>query len=100
MIRAQTSSGLAPLTVPVVAMAPGLTKGFISLPRSFSTATMELNTWPVASTPTASSTVCSPDCWNTSAMVNTLEIDWIENSGWMSPAVESLPRGVTTATPK
>ncbi len=100
MIFDQISSALAPWTLPVVAMAPGLTKGFSSLPRYCSTATIELNTWPVASTPTLSSTACSPDCWSTSARVNTLEIDWIEKVGSMSPAVESLPPGVARAMPK
>ena len=35
----------------VVVMAPGFTIAFISLPLYCSTATMELNAWPVASTP-------------------------------------------------
>jgi hypothetical protein len=72
-----------------------LTSGFISLPRYCSTATIELNTWPVASTPTLSSISCSPDSWNTRAMVKTLEIDWIEKVGSMSPAVDgsALRRG-------
>ncbi len=83
----QTSSASAPLTMPVVAIAPALTSGFISWPLYCSMAVMELKTWPVASTPMLSSTSSSPDSWNTSAMVKTFEIDWIENSGSISPAV-------------
>jgi hypothetical protein len=61
---------------------------------------MELNTWPVASTPTEFSTRASPDSWNTRAMVKTFEIDWIEKVGVMSPAVDRAPCGVARAMPK
>ncbi len=59
-MRAHFSSAVLPSTRLVVAMAPGFTKGFISFPRICSMATMELNTWPVASTPILSSTACGP----------------------------------------
>ena len=88
MILSQIAcSAVAPFTMLVVAMAPGFTKGFISWPLSCSTATIELNTWPVASTPTPSSIALSPLSCITSARVKTLEIDWIEKSWSTSPIV-------------
>ena len=66
--------------MPVVAIAPGFTSGFIWWPLYCSMATIELKTWPVASTPTPSRIACSPESSITRAMVKTLEIDWIENS--------------------
>ena len=93
------SASVAPLTMPVVAIAPGFTNAFIWWPLYCSTATIELNTWPVASTPTVSTMTCSPDSCITRAIVNTFEIDWIENSESESPAVCTLPSGVTTAMP-
>ena len=87
MILAHTASAFAPFTMLVMAIAPGFTNAFISCPLSFSTATIELNTWPVASTPTPSSTTFSPDSCMTAAMVKTFEIDWIEKSCSTSPAV-------------
>ena len=87
MIFAQTASAFAPFTMLVIAIAPGFTKAFISWPLYFSTATIELKTWPVASTPTLSSTTFSPDSCITLAMVKTFEIDWIEKSWSTSPVV-------------
>ena len=77
----------------VAEIAPGLTSGFISgapLPttvRTPSTAMIELKRAPVASTPIRFSTDSSPCSWITCAMVNTLEIDWIETWVFTSPAV-------------
>ena len=68
-------------------MAPGLTMAFISEPRYCSTALIELNTWPVASTPMLSRIASGPCSSITLAMVKTLEIDWIETSEVTSPAV-------------
>ena len=87
----QTSSRLAPLTMLVVAMAPGLTSGFISGPPSDfwanSIATIELKRMPVASTPIVFSIASGPCSSMTLAIVKTLEIDWIETSDLTSPAV-------------
>ena len=89
----------------VVEMAPGLTSGFISgapVPttvRTASTAIIELNRAPVASTPIVFSIASGPCSWMTWAMVNTFEIDWIDTSVLTSPAVYTLPSGVTTAIP-
>ncbi len=52
-----------------------------------STAMIELKRAPVASTPMRFSTESSPCSWITCAMVNTFEIDWIDTSVLMSPAV-------------
>ena len=68
-------------------MAPALTIAFISAPLCCSTATIELNAWPVASTPMLSRIASGPIASTTWAMVKTLEIDWIETSEVMSPAV-------------
>ena len=89
-MRFHTSSREAPLTMLVAAIAPGLTRGFISgPPRSSdcSMATIELKTRPVASTPMLFSIASGPCSSNTLAIVKTLEIDWIETSDLMSPAV-------------
>ena len=84
----------------VAVIAPGLTMAFISAPLYCSTATIELNTWPVASTPMLSRIASGPDSCMTRAMVKTLEIDWIETSDVMSPTVYTLPSTVTSAMPK
>ena len=87
----QTSSRLAPFTMLVAVIAPGLTSGLISGPPSAfcanSTATMELKRMPVASTPICFSIASAPDSSMTFAIVKTLEIDWIETSDLTSPAV-------------
>ena len=80
-------SAFAPFTMLTVAMAPGMTKGFISFPLCCSMATIELKTWPVASTPILSRTAGAPDSCMTLARVKTFEIDWMETSDLMSPAV-------------
>jgi hypothetical protein len=82
----QISSALPPLTMLVAVIAPGLTIAFISEPLSCSTATIELKTCPVASTPCSWDRI-GPCSSMTLAMVKTLEIDWIETSDLMSPAV-------------
>ena len=93
MIFFHTSSALAPLTMLVAEMAPGLTSGFISgapLPttvRTPSTAMIELKRAPVASTPMRLAIASSPCSWMTWAIVKTFEIDWIDTSVLMSPAV-------------
>ena len=57
MIFFQTASEFAPVTMLVAEIAPGFTRGFISgapvpaTTRTASTATIELNRAPVASTP-------------------------------------------------
>ncbi len=79
----QISSRVAPLTMLVAVMAPGLTIGFISAPLYCSTATIELKTWPVASTPMLLARASTPDSSITSAIVNTFEIDWIDTSDLM-----------------
>ena len=71
----------------VAVMAPGLTIAFISAPLYCSTATIELNTWPVASTPMLLAIASTPDSSMTSAIVKTFEIDWIDTSDLMSPIV-------------
>ena len=77
----------------VAEIAPGLTSGFISgapVPTTVftaSTAMIELNRAPVASTPIRFSIASSPCSWMTCAIVKTLEIDWIETSVFTSPAV-------------
>ena len=75
----------------VVVIAPGLTSGFISGPPSafcaISTAMIELKRMPVASTPMRFSIASGPCSWITCAIVKTLEIDWIDTSVVMSPAV-------------
>ena len=93
MIFFHTSSAVAPLTMLVAEMAPGLTSGFISgapVPTTVltaSTAMIELKRAPVASTPIRFSIESSPCSWMTCAIVKTLEIDWIETSVLTSPAV-------------
>ena len=93
MIFAHTASLLVPVTMLVVEMAPGLTSGFISgapVPDTVltaSTAMIELNRAPVASTPTRFATESTPCSWMTCAIVKTLEIDWIDTSVVTSPAV-------------
>jgi hypothetical protein len=105
MIFFQTSSAVFPRTMPVAEMAPGLTSGFISgapVPttvRTPSTAMIELNRAPVASTPIVLEIASRPCSWTTWAMVKTLEIDWIDTSVLMLPAVWTLPSAVTTAMP-
>ena len=77
----------------VAEIAPGLTSGFISgapVPttvRTPSTAMIELNRAPVASTPIRFATESSPCSWITCAIVKTFEIDWIDTSVLTSPAV-------------
>ena len=83
----------------VAVIAPGLTIAFISAPLYCSTATIELNTWPVASTPMLSAIAWVPDSSITLAIVNTLEIDWIDTSEATSPVVKILPSTVTSAIP-
>ena len=105
MIFFQTSSAVAPLTMLVDEMAPGLTSGFISgapAPMTVftaSTAMIELKRAPVASTPMRFSTDSRPCSWMTCIIVNTFEIDWIDTSVFTSPAVYTLPSAVTTAMP-
>ena len=84
----QISSRVAPFTMLVAVIAPGLTMAFISGALGHcSMAMMELKTWPVASTPMLFGIESTPDSSITSAIVKTLEIDWIETSVLMSPAV-------------
>ena len=93
MIFCHTASEVAPVTMLVAEIAPGFTSGFISgapVPTTVltpSTAMIELNRAPVASTPIRFSTDCGPCSWMTCAIVKTLEIDWIETSVFTSPAV-------------
>ena len=81
MIFFQTASELAPVTMLVAEIAPGLTSGFISgapVPATIftpSTAMIELNRAPVASTPIRFSIESRPCSWMTCAIVKTLEID-------------------------
>ncbi|MBP1654729.1 MAG: hypothetical protein H6Q28_1285 [Bacteroidetes bacterium] len=83
----------------VVVMAPAFTSGFISAPLYCSTATIELNTCPVASTPMPFTTASAPDSCITCASVNTFEIDWIETSDFRSPSAYTVPSTVTSAIP-
>ena len=75
----------------VAVIAPGLTSGFISGPPSafwaISIATIELKRMPVASTPIVLRDRVGALSSMTFAIVKTLEIDWIETSDLMSPAV-------------
>ena len=77
----------------VAEIAPGLTSGFISgapVPTTLRTPSMamiELKRAPVASTPMRFATESRPCSWMTCAIVKTLEIDWIDTSVLMSPAV-------------
>ena len=73
--------------MPVAVMAPGFTMAFISEPLFCSTASIELNTWPVASTPMLFAIASGPCSSMTLAIVKTLEIDWIETSEATSPLV-------------
>ena len=92
MILFHTASALPPDTMLVAEIAPGLTSGFISgepLPTTVltaSTAMIELNRAPVASTPIRFSMASSPCSWITCAIVKTFEIDWIDTSVVTSPA--------------
>ncbi len=92
MIFAHTASAVAPVTMLVAEIAPGFTSGFISgapAPLTVftaSTAIIELNRAPVASTPIRFSTDSSPCSWMTCAIVKTFEMDWIETSVFTSPA--------------
>ena len=86
-------------------MAPGFTSAFISgapvpvMLRTPSMAMMELKRAPVASTPMRFAIESRPCSWMTWAIVNTFEIDWIDTSVLMSPAVKTLPSAVTRAMP-
>ena len=75
----------------VAVIAPGFTRGLISgPPRAFlanSTETIELKRMPVASTPIVLTIASNPDSSTTFAIVKTFEMDWIETSDLMSPAV-------------
>ncbi len=75
----------------VAVMAPGFTRGLISGPPSVflanSTATIELNRIPVASTPIVLTIASRPCSSMTFAIVKTFEMDWIETSDVTSPAV-------------
>jgi hypothetical protein len=62
-------------------------------------ATMELKTWPVASTPILRRTACGPAVSSTLASASTLEMDWMENCAFTSPFVKTRPSTVTTAIP-
>ena len=90
---AHTASAVVPVTMLVALIAPGLTSAFISgapVPTTFltaSTAMIELKRAPVASTPIRFSIASTPCSWMTCAIVNTLEIDWIDTSVVRSPAV-------------
>ena len=92
MIFAHTSSAVAPFTMLVAEMAPGLTSGFISgapAPATILTPSMamiELNRAPVASTPIRFAIESRPCSWMTCAAVKTFEIDWIDTSVFRSPA--------------
>src|SRR5262245_39638996 len=83
----QTTSRLPPETMLVAVMAPGFTMAFISAPLYCSTALMELNTCPVASTPMLLSMASGPCSSMTRAMVKGLEMDWMDTSDVMSPVV-------------
>ena len=93
MIFFQTASAVAPVTMLVAEIAPGLTSGFISgapVPTTVLTPSMamiELKRAPVASTPMRFSIESSPCSWITWAIVKTFEIDWIDTSVFTSPAV-------------
>ena len=93
MIFFHTASAVAPVTMLVAEIAPGLTSGFISgapVPTTVLTPSMamiELKRAPVASTPIRFSIESRPCSWMTCAIVKTFEIDWIETSVLMSPAV-------------
>ena len=54
---------------------------------------------PVASTPIVFAMASAPGSSITCAIVKTFEIDWIETSDLMSPAVYTLPSTVTSAMP-
>ncbi len=69
----------------VAVMAPGFTMAFISAPLYCSTALMELNTCPVASTPMFFAMASGPCSSMTFAIVKTFEIDWIDTSELTSP---------------
>ena len=87
----QIASRLAPFTMLVAVIAPGLTSAFISGPPSpfceNSIETIELKRMPVASAPIVFTIASGPCSSMTFAIVKTLEIDWIETSDLMSPAV-------------
>ena len=93
MIFFHTASAVLPVTMLVAEIAPGLTSGFISgapapdMSFAPSIAMIELKRAPVASTPIRFAIESSPCSWMTCAIVNTLEIDWIETSVLRSPAV-------------
>ena len=93
MIFFHTASDVVPVTMLVAEIAPGFTSGFISgapVPPTVltaSTAIIELNRAPVASTPMRFSIESAPCSSMTWAIVKTLEIDWIETSVFTSPAV-------------
>ena len=75
----------------VAVIAPGFTSGLISGPPSSfcanSIETIELKRMPVASTPMRFTIASGPGSSMTFAIVKTLEIDWIDTSDLMSPAV-------------
>ncbi len=59
----------------------------------------ELNAWPVASTPMLLAIASGPCSSMTFAIVNTLEMDWIDTSEVISPLVKIRPSVVTSAMP-
>ena len=79
-----------------MAIAPGLTIGFVRPSSVRSTASSELNGSPVAFTPTRSRTRSGPRASQTSAKTNGLETLMIVNSTSASPTSNTSPLVLTT----
>ena len=83
-----------------MAIAPGLTIGFVRPSSLRSTASRELNGSPVALAPMSDRTRSEPSASQTSAKTNGFETLMIANSSSASPTVWRSPLVATTAIPK
>jgi hypothetical protein len=81
-------------------MAPEFTMGLVRPPGARSTASMELNGRPVASTPTVSPIVFRPTAWQARASTKGLATLMSVKCRAASPASKTLPLTPVTQMPK
>jgi hypothetical protein len=84
--------------VSVTTSAPALISGFRGTPFSASSWTMELNGEPEGSRPTRVHK-SAPERFSAMVSVKTLEMLWIENGTFASPASAVSPSSAATAMP-
>ncbi|GAA3349304.1 hypothetical protein GCM10020358_70920 [Amorphoplanes nipponensis] len=96
---AHLASVLAPGTWLAVAIAPGLTIGFVRPSLPFSTAASELKGRPVALTPSRWRSSCGPTTAQTRANTNGLATLMMVNPASASPTAYVPPRAPTAQIP-